>query len=219
VDAQLVQGSATARAIAEAAERSGADLIVIGTHGLGGFRHLILGSVTETVLRQASCPVLTVPPRAHATSRLPFKHLLWPTDFSWSSLGALDLAFSFAQEAQAAMTLMHVLEEPDENALFVARPYDVHRHGDVSAQEAMDHMLRLVPAGVSDWASPKTRVAHGVPAEEILRAAEEEGTDLIVMGVQGRKPLDLMVFGSTTNQVVRRARCPVLTVRRSDETR
>jgi nucleotide-binding universal stress UspA family protein len=56
-------------------------------------------------------------------------------------------------------------------------------------------------------------VAHGKPHEQILAVAAEERPDLIVVGVQGRKPLDLMLFGSTTNQVVRRATCPVLTVR------
>ena len=67
-----------------------ADLIVMGTHGAGGFQHLVLGSVTEKVLRQAACPVLTVPPRAQATSRLPFSRLLCAVDFSDVSLAALD---------------------------------------------------------------------------------------------------------------------------------
>lgn len=66
-----------------------ADLIVMGTHGTGGFERLVLGSVTEKVLRKAACPVLTVPPRAHATSQLPFKRLLCAVDFSDSSLTAL----------------------------------------------------------------------------------------------------------------------------------
>jgi nucleotide-binding universal stress UspA family protein len=214
VDTEVVDGSATPSVIVEYAKGSPVDLIVMGTHGLSGFRHLVLGSVTETVIRQASCPVMAVPPRAHSTSTLPFKRLLWPTDFSSSSLAALELAFSFAQEAGANITLMHVVDEAEENALFVARPYDIHEHARFAEQRASDQLLRLVPDAVRDWASPAVRVARGVPAEEILRAAEDERTDLIMMGVQGRKPLDLMVFGSTTNQVVRRARCPVLTVRR-----
>ena len=67
-----------------------ADLIVMGTHGIGGFEHLLLGSVTEKVLRKAACPVLTVPPRARMTSKLPFKRLLRPVDFSEPSLAALE---------------------------------------------------------------------------------------------------------------------------------
>jgi len=214
VDAEVVDGSQTASIIADYAKQSPVDLIVMGTHGLSGFRHLVLGSVTETVIRLASCPVLAVPPRAHSVSSLPFKRLLWPTDFSSSSLAALELAFSFAQEAGANITLMHVVDEAEEKALFVARPYDIHEHARLADQRASEQLLRLVPDTVRDWASPVVRLARGVPAEEILHVAEDERTDLIMMGVQGRKPLDLMVFGSTTNQVVRRARCPVLTVRR-----
>jgi nucleotide-binding universal stress UspA family protein len=189
------------------------DLIVIGTHGAGGFEHLVLGSVTEKVLRRAKCPVLTVPPRAHATSRLPFKRILCPTDFSSSAHAGLRLAFSFAQEGDAALTLLHVIDEPDENELFVARTYDVHRHRALHEQQALSHLGTLVPDSVREWSSPKLRVAHGKPHEQILAVAAEERPDLIVVGVQGRKPLDLMLFGSTTNQVVRRATCPVLTVR------
>jgi nucleotide-binding universal stress UspA family protein len=214
IETAIVPGSAAATTIADHAKRSGADLIVIGTHGLGGFRHLILGSVTETVLRLASCPVLTVPPRAHALSVLPFTRLLWPTDFSSSSLAALEFAFQFAQEAQASITLMNVLEEADENDLFVARPYDIHQHAHVVERLAREHLRQLVPDAVKNWASPTVRAARGIPEEEILRVAAEENIDLIVMGIQGRTPIDLMVFGSTTNQVVRRAQCPVLTVRR-----
>jgi nucleotide-binding universal stress UspA family protein len=91
-----------------------ADLIVMGTHGSSGFEHLVLGSVTEKVLRKATCPVLTVPPRAHATSQLPFKRLLCAVDFSDSSLTALQYAFSLAQESDAGLTILHVLEWPWE---------------------------------------------------------------------------------------------------------
>ena len=91
-----------------------ADMIVMGTHGASGFEHLVLGSVTEKVLRKARCPVLTVPPRAHATSALPFKQLLCAMDFSESSLAALELALSFAEESGSALTLLHVIEWPWE---------------------------------------------------------------------------------------------------------
>jgi nucleotide-binding universal stress UspA family protein len=62
--------------------------------------------------------------------------------------------------------------------------------------------------------SPATRVSHGKPYIQILDAASDEGSDLIVLGVHGRNPFDMMLFGSTANQIVRRASCPVLTLRR-----
>ena len=108
----VVEVGAPARCILTYATSRAMDLIVMGTHGTGGFEHLVLGSVTEKVLRQAACPVLTVPPRARATSRLPFKHLLCAVDFSDWSVAALEFARSIAEEAGASLTLLHVVEWP-----------------------------------------------------------------------------------------------------------
>jgi len=202
-----------AKAIVEYASQKPVDLVVIGTHGASGFEHLVLGSVTEKVLRRSNRPVLTVPPRAQVTSSLPFKRIICPTDFSSSSLAALQAAFSLAEEGDAALMLLHVLEDPDENELFVPRTYDVHHHRELREQHVTQHLASLVPDSAREWASPRIRVVAGKPYEEILRVAHEENADLIVIGVQGRSPMDLMVFGSTTNQVVRRATCPVLTIR------
>ena len=210
---KIVEGGA-ADAITAAAAAESFDLVVIGTRGANGLEHLVLGSVTETVLRRVTCPVLTVPPRVQATSTLPYRRILCPIDFSASSLAGLQLAFAFAQEGDAELTLLHVLDDPDENELFVPRPYDVHQHHAHREQHALQNLDQLIPQPVRDWSSPRIRVASGKPYEEILAAAGQNRADLIVVGVQGRKPLDLTLFGSTTNQVVRRATCPVLTVRR-----
>ena len=190
-----------------------ADIIVMGTHGIGGFEHLVLGSVTEKVLRKATCPVLTVPPRARATSKLPFKRILCPADFSDSSLAALQFAFSLAQEGDAELTILHVLEWPHDAEPLAERPYVVPEYRRYYEKDATERLEALVPADVRDWCKPSTRLSHGKPYREILGIATEEGIDLIVMGVHGRNALDLMLFGSTTNQVVRRATCPVLTLR------
>ena len=103
-----------AQQILARASALGADMIVMGTHGASGFQHFMLGSVTEKVLRKASCPVLTMPPRAHAPASLPFTRILCPIDFSNPSLSALEWTWSLAQESQAAVTLLHVIEWPWE---------------------------------------------------------------------------------------------------------
>ena len=113
VDVFLDAGSPAARILDRAAALP-ADLIVMGTHGGGGFQHLLLGSVTERVLRRAVCPVITVPPRQHSTSRVPFRRVLCAIDFSESSMAALQLALSLAEESDATLTLLHVLEWPWE---------------------------------------------------------------------------------------------------------
>ena len=171
-----------------------ADVIVMGTHGASGFEHLVLGSVTEKVLRKARCPVLTVPPRAHATSALPFKQLLCAMDFSGSSLAALELASSFAEESGSALTLLHVIEwpweEPPAPVLQELPPEQATALAEFRrnlTKSATERLERLVPEGVRERCRIMSRVAHGKAYVETLRVAAEDHTDLIVMGVHGRE--------------------------------
>jgi nucleotide-binding universal stress UspA family protein len=207
----VIDGGPPANAILDRARALPGDLIVIGTHGIGGFEHLVLGSVTEKVLRKATCPVMTVPPHSRTTSKLPFKRLLCPIDFSDPSLSALEFAFSLAQEGEAELTILHVFDAGDEP--LTNRPINVPEYRLQMEHDFTEKLEALVPASTQTWCHPHTRVAHGKPYREILGAATEDSADLIVMGVHGRNALDLMLFGSTTNQVVRRATCPVLTLR------
>jgi nucleotide-binding universal stress UspA family protein len=204
--------------IVERAATLPADLIVMGTHGISGFQRLVLGSVTEHVLRKAACPVLTVRARAHVTARVPYMRVLCAVDFSDASMNAARWASSLAQESGAALVFVHVLEWPWEEpppptitgveqagALAEFRRY--------SEEAAKRRLESLVPDSIP--ASRVTaRVENGKPHVQIVRVAEEEQADVIVIGVHGRNPVDMALFGSTTNQVVRRAPCPVLTLRR-----
>jgi nucleotide-binding universal stress UspA family protein len=208
----LVECGAPVKQILKTAESVPADLIVIGTHGLSGWEHLMLGSVTEKILRQATCPVMTVPPKARTTSQLPYKRILCPVDFSEPSLSALELAFSLAHEGDADLTILHVFDWPDEP--LTTRPIQIPEYRRELEHEAGRKLESLVPLHEQDRCRPKALMGHGKPYREILGVAMEDRADLIVMGVHGRNALDLMLFGSTTNQVVRRATCPVLTLRK-----
>jgi nucleotide-binding universal stress UspA family protein len=111
IKAVVREGPAVA-GILEQAAATGADLIVMGTHGTSGFEHLVLGSVTEKVLRKARCPVLTVPrgqPDAVPAGPVVFKRIVCAVDFSDCSLAALTYALSLAQEADGQLTVVHVL--------------------------------------------------------------------------------------------------------------
>ncbi|HZP49058.1 MAG TPA: universal stress protein [Vicinamibacterales bacterium] len=207
--AHVVYSASPAAAIVECAATAKVDLIVMGTHGVGGFRHMMLGSVTETVLRQAECPVLTVPPRAESTAQLPFKRLLCAVDFSASSIAALRLAVTLTEESNAILEVLHVVDEPSEHALFVARPYDVHHHRALYDRHVLEHLDRLLLPIACDRVHARLRTARGNADAEILRAADA-GIDVVVMGVGRSSDTS---FGSTVNAVVRGARCPVLTVR------
>lgn len=212
INVRVVLGQ-PADGILDAAQATGSDLIVMGTHGLGGFQHLILGSVAERVLRRAACPVLTVPPRAEKTSTLPFKRVLCPLDFGESSRAALEFAVSIASEGDAALTILHVLEPGAEFDPLPSRPFTVPEYHKARHDEACAQLSALLDGEIGEWCHPTTKICRGKPYREILRVAAAESADLIVMGVHGRNPIGLAFFGSTTNQVVRAATCPVLTLR------
>jgi nucleotide-binding universal stress UspA family protein len=196
-----------------------ADLIVIATHGTSGFRHLVLGSVTEKVLRQATCPVLTVPPRAQAVAER-FTRIVCAVDFSDCSLAAARFAASLATEAGAVLTLLHVVDWPWHEAAATAAVPGVP----AAEAQTIDEYRRYLEAGAAQrlhavaeslgtTGRTATTVRFGKPYVELLDAARAEGADLIVLGVHGRGTIDLGFFGSTANHVVRSAACPVLTVR------
>jgi len=216
VDVRLAEATDPRREILEQAKLLQANLIVMGTHGRSGFDHLLLGSVTEKVIRKAACPVMVVPRHASEAARspaAPFKRIVCPVDFSASSIRALSYALDFAQEADARISVLHVIEMPPELGEF---PFakDVNINGIRAAAEAeqLQRLRALVPAGARDYCTVATQVAEGRAHKEILRVASEERADLIVMGIQGRGAVDLMLFGSNTHAVIRGAACPVLTV-------
>lgn len=214
----LVDVGRPAACILDRAAALQSDLIVIGTHGAGGFEHLVLGSIAEKVLRKATCAVLTVPPHA-ADSTLPFTRILCAVDFSECSLRAFDLARSLARESGAALTVLSVVEWPWEEP-----PAPVFGELPAGQAAALMEYRRYVEEGAlrrlesltqdsSGGPVPEPRLSHGKPAAQILGTAADVGADLIVIGVHGRSAIDLRVFGSTANQVVRQAACPVVTLR------
>lgn len=192
-----------------------ADLIVMGTHGRRGFNRLLLGSVAEAVLREAPCPVLTVPPHAsaRASEAVTFKRILCPIDFSSSALQALRVALNLARQADGRVTLLHAVEWLPEEEPRALRQFDVVEYRRDITSEAQEQLRTLVAEEPRTWVEIDDIVVFGRAYREILRAAEATPADLIVMGAQGRGGIDLALFGSTTQQVVRGATCPVLTVR------
>jgi nucleotide-binding universal stress UspA family protein len=211
-DTVLREGPAVA-GVLDLARTLPADLLVMGTHGQGGLERLVLGSVTEAVLRKAPCPVLTIPheERAYA-GPTPFKRILYATDFSPAAHHALGHALSLAQEAQGTLILLHVMERPTLAARATGLHANVGRLEADLAEDAQRALRAAVPATARDWCTTEEVIAAGRPSEEIMRVARERDAQLIVMGVHGRNALDLLLFGSTTHHVIRRAPCPVLTI-------
>lgn len=209
----IVVGSPT-KHILEVAGQWPADLIVMGTHGASGFERLVLGSITEKVLRKAPCPVLVVTRDADAPSGVPvvFRRILCAIDFSPCSHRALSYALSLAAEAGGSLTLLHTIEAFAEEPL-VEVPFDFSEHRRALERSAQQQLDSLLTAETRTWCDCSAIVRTGKAYQQILETAQERQVDLIVLGVRGRNPVDLALFGSTANHVVRSAPCPVLTVR------
>jgi nucleotide-binding universal stress UspA family protein len=213
VDAMVVEGSITAEIVRVARELD-VDLLVMGTHGRSGFDRLLLGSTTEKMLRKAPCPLLTVPARESGAAPGPllYARILCAVDFSPSSLRALAFAESFAKEADAALTVLHVVEPAhsfEAMALSTpgASPFDPEMR--VTAKRRLQE---AISAEARTYSHVREAVTDGIPYKEILRVANEVRSELIVMGAHGGH-IGLMAFGSTTNHVVRQASCAVLTLK------
>ncbi len=219
MDVPLVvrEGDPVSEILAEA-KATPADLIVLSTHGRSGFDRLTLGSVAEKVLRKAPCPVLLVPAQADGPGG-PFggyRRIICASDFSEDSRRALDFALSIAERAGSRLTLAHVVEVADnpevlegDSPLAVLRRERIARAEERLRAQAAEHQGR----GPTVDAAVRLGRAH----TELLALARETAADLLVLGVRGRGSVDLTLFGSTTNQVVRRAKCDVLTVGRGSQ--
>ena len=144
---------------------------------------------------------------------MPFQQVLFATDFSAASLAALEAGLHLLADRSARVTVLHVIDDAAEDDLFVARPYDVHRHSAALEQHVSESLDLLMRERFDRGRPPELRITHGGVAEQILSVASDIGADLLIMGVHGRNAFDLAIFGSTTNDVVRQAPCPVLTAR------
>jgi nucleotide-binding universal stress UspA family protein len=213
VECVVAEGDVTTEVLAEA---QAADMVVLGTHGRSGFEHLMLGSVAEKVVRKAHCPVMTIPPAASDdTTAVPslFHHIVAGIDFSEASLHALKYALSLAEEADAHLTVVRVVEIPRELAEWATKSEEGKAYVDRWQSLASTRLHDVVPTDAHVYCHIEERVETGQPYRELLRVAAEQSAGLIVIGARGHGLLDRMFFGSTAQHVVRHAVCPVLTLR------
>jgi nucleotide-binding universal stress UspA family protein len=141
------------------------------------------------------------------------RRILVPTDFGKSSQNALAYAVEFARKFSAEITLLHVVQDL---ALFIPEavmapppavpPVEQFR---VAARTALERTI----VALGEPVPVQAEVAEGPPHEEIVRLARERNIDLIIMGTHGHTGLAHFLLGSVADKVVRRAPCPVLTVR------
>ena len=208
VSIELVVG-ATAPGILAATERRQADVLVVGTRGLTGWKRIVVGSTAAQVVRDARLPVLTVHPADGRPARAP-RTILVPTDFSTDAWLAAETALRVLLPAESGrLVLLHAYRLPG---------------GAFARQAASDTVAEAARAARSNievlaksFARPnlvvEAEVAEGLPAQLIVEHASRLGADLVAMGTHGRSALERLWIGSTAERVIATAPCPVLTVR------
>jgi nucleotide-binding universal stress UspA family protein len=195
-------------AISAAAERAKADLIVMGSRGLTGIKHALLGSVAERTVRAAPCPVLTV----KKGGPLRVRKIVVAMDFSPAARRALELAQSLAKSAGPAhVILVHAYYIPVELEQYLIT------HGksipDVLSPEATRDLETILTKLQKDGLSAEYVAAAGAPESVVLQVAKDKQADLIALGTHGRRGIPHMLLGSVAERVVRHAEIPVVTVR------
>jgi len=174
-----------------------AGLVVMGTHGRTGLARIRLGSVMESVLRQVAVPVLTVGPRIKPSASLTnLRRLLCPVNYSDLAWIAFEHAVSLAGKTGAELTVAHVLENAPG----------------IDEKTSLQELCDWVPADIRSRCTVKELVKQGSAAEQIVAQAKDSRADLIVVGAHPRSFLGTVLFGSTTELVIRNAPCPVLSV-------
>lgn len=183
----------TVEGIADTVRTTGADLVVMGTHGRAGVRRLLFGSVTEAVMRTVPVPVIAV--NRSTSEKGTLGKVLCPVDFTAASRDALRRAAALAGDPQSRLILF--TQTPDDD-------YDTR----------IETLIRM-----REWVPPEllTRcdlelVSSGPAAEQILDLAAATHADLIALGIPADRTLADSLRGTVAERVVRQSTCPVLTV-------
>ena len=137
--------------------------------------------------------------------------ILVPTDFSDSARHALGYGVSLAREFGAELLLLHVVEALPGAYASELFPAPIAEVLDQVSGYARTELSRLTAEVAEKGVPVRERLVQGKPSAEIVRVAGEEKVDMIVLGTHGKGVLDKALFGSTTERVVRKAPCPVLT--------
>ena len=194
------------------------ELVVLGTHGRGGLKKLVLGSVAEEVVRRVGCPVITV--GRHIDTRLStageLHRILFATDFHPASAKALEYALLLANQFQAKLILLHVMPPaalPGPGLIFYHEEAINEWQTRVTASTTQK-LEKLLPVRVKLWLEPEYVVGFDFVAEGILKVADERRADLIVMGAN--RPLSAKVSAhalkAASYEVICHSKCAVLTV-------
>jgi nucleotide-binding universal stress UspA family protein len=213
----VVRHGAAVSEIADMAKTENIGLMIASTHHHNRLTRALFGGITERVIHHAPCPVLIVREQEHdfvdgaAAERagaIRMSRILAPIDFSECSKKALKYALAFAGRFNAQITCLHVVEP--EQPLIVLELEGVQKTHEREARNNLQALLQQIDGGIPVEAAITTGAAH----REIVHMADKQDADLIIIGEHCRTgAVGRFMLGSTADEVVRNAHCPVLVVR------
>ena len=191
------------------------DLVVMGTHGRKAFERFLLGSLTERMLRKMPVPILTVShlnPASElpAAGPVPLRNVLYATDLSDSAEVGLKFSLELARGAGAHLTVLHVLAT--EMIYWGAEGGYLTKELETLREDAFKRLQLSIPEQWCEGVKVNPLMTEGDAYREILRVADEESSDLIVLNLQGRSLVERALLGSTAERVIRSAHVPVLSI-------
>ena len=213
----IVQGISPHAAILDYIKDEGEiGLIVMSTHGRSGLSHVLLGSVTENVIRYSPCPVLVIKHPEHEfidpdSGEVRIKKILFPLDFSQDSLRPLEFLRFIAEMNDAEIIIFHAVDVEIPPVYYTSGIESVLQLDPELFERVKSKMKGLVDAPLEGM-RVRYEVAEGRAVERIKVLAAEEEVDLIIMGAAGSHGIGDFLFGSTAARVIQKAVCPVLIV-------
>lgn len=204
VRAKKLESHSPAAAIVSFTEKTGADLLVMGTTSRHGINSFIFGSCAAEVIHHAKCPVVTVGPRVNkeTTAGFHLRRVVFATDLNHQAVEKARLALSFAREGLAKVYLCDVL---DDRGTDISN--SMYRQLDAEAE-----LRKLVPGPAYEWCTPEFIVEFGDVAERIVALAKRTEADLIVLGARENASYFTHVGKGVVERVLAEARCPVMTI-------
>jgi len=199
----LVSAGDVINLLTDAVTNLNADLIIVGTHGRTGWRKAVLGSVTELVIDQSSCPVLSVGPFADRVRMQEFgpERILLAYAASVRSQLAESYAVSLARKYNSRLSIVDMLDDKAGGVL-----------AQVSQPKLSEHDVRNTTLDVPLTIPPQLPIEIGAQSDLILQVANETAADLIVLVVPATHRFSDRFVPTNSYRVVCGARCPVLTV-------
>jgi nucleotide-binding universal stress UspA family protein len=198
VETVLLEGDPASEIVGQA--REGAyDLIAMSTRGKSGLRRLMLGSVTEEVLRLATTPVLVAHPAPEGASEPELRKIVVPLDGSHRSASILPFVSELARAHGTKLAFVTVVSPTKKEDLPV----------EVVSKNLFNDQKRLKEQGLE----VEIAVLYGDPAMEVLKFAENNKADLIALSTHGRTGLDRLRYGSVAEAILRKSRLPMLVIR------